>query len=204
MASFSFGFGGDDIEDDAVSVNKDQPQARPDSGPGHRNSPSSAFPVAGKPQLQPCTHSLQDMLYKLPSKIAFDTLDISLDGADFIQLPRRELWDVKLQVQAEEAEDDETTEGLGEHDVKTGIYEGGFKSWESSVDLVKVLNSEDLLGAVRQRPLRVIEVRGLPSDIQILHADDLHSLVAALLCHHWHSLVELPIPLRRVTRLCRC
>lgn len=31
--------------------------------------------------------------------------------------------------------------GLGKDDVKTGIYEGGFKSWESSVDVVRVLAS---------------------------------------------------------------
>ena len=29
--------------------------------------------------------------------------------------------------------------GLGKDDVKTGVYEGGFKSWESSVDVVKEL-----------------------------------------------------------------
>ena len=46
---------------------------------------------------------------------------------------------------------------LGTHDVKTGVYEGGFKSWESSVDLVKVLFEADIL---RDDPaLRIIEVR---------------------------------------------
>ena len=49
------------------------------------------------------------------------------------------------------AEDDgsEGLDGLGSHDVKTGVYEGGFKSWESSVDLIKVLatNSEDCFSA---------------------------------------------------------
>lgn len=157
MSSFSFGFGGEDIEEDAVGVNGSQPASHPEPAPG--SAPASAFPVAGKPQLPALSHDLQDMLRKLPSKIAFDTLEVSLGGDQVIHLPRRELWDVKLQVQAEEGDDEETTEGLGEHDVKTGIYEGGFKSWESSVDLVKVLSSENLLAAVRQRPLRVIEVR---------------------------------------------
>lgn len=35
--------------------------------------------------------------------------------------------------------------GFGEYDVKMGIYEGGFKSWESSVDMVKVLVLEKLV-----------------------------------------------------------
>lgn len=37
-------------------------------------------------------------------------------------------------------EDDEGLGNLGKDDVKTGVYEGGFKSWESSVDVVKVLH----------------------------------------------------------------
>lgn len=38
------------------------------------------------------------------------------------------------------AEDDDAGLGnLGKDDVKTGVYEGGFKSWECSVDLVRVL-----------------------------------------------------------------
>jgi len=38
------------------------------------------------------------------------------------------------------AEEHEATEvSLGKDDIKTGVYEGGFKSWESSVDLVKIL-----------------------------------------------------------------
>jgi len=36
-------------------------------------------------------------------------------------------------------EDDEGLGNLGKDDVKTGVYEGGFKSWESAVDLVRVL-----------------------------------------------------------------
>ncbi len=35
--------------------------------------------------------------------------------------------------------DDEGVGALAGSDVKTGVYEGGFKSWESSVDVVKVL-----------------------------------------------------------------
>jgi len=39
------------------------------------------------------------------------------------------------------AEDEgEGVVGMGNDDVKTGVYEGGFKSWESSIDLVTVIN----------------------------------------------------------------
>lgn len=74
-----------------------------------------------------------------------------------MKIPRRELWDVKVQIMAED-DGQGGLEGLGEHDVKTGVYEGGFKSWESSVDLVKVLaSSEDLYGQ-GSAPVRVVEV----------------------------------------------
>lgn len=135
--AFSFGFTGDDIEPSTVpSV----PVVTP-----------SAFPVQGKPQLPPQYHPLTTLLQTLPSKIAFGVLDVILDDGSVMHIPRRELWDVRLQIMAEDDGKD-GVEGLGESDVKTGVYEGGFKSWESSVDLVKVLAKETFKGE------RVIEV----------------------------------------------
>lgn len=90
-------------------------------------------------------------------------LDVDLDDGSRMQIPRRELWDVRVQIMAEDDQDPENAgaEGLGDHDVKTGVYEGGFKSWESSVDLVKVLAADKvhLSAADKESPLRVIEVR---------------------------------------------
>lgn len=111
------------------------------------------------------------MLSRLPSRVAYNTMAVDLDGKGVVHLPRRELWDVRMQLMAEEEEDDhqqqgaeargddaELEPGLGKHDVKTGIYEGGFKSWESSVDLVKVLASEGFSRTLAADPCRVIEV----------------------------------------------
>ncbi|KAK1730754.1 hypothetical protein CaCOL14_002849 [Colletotrichum acutatum] len=170
MASFSFGFGGDDIEDDSVPVPAAEASApaAPEPETPQSAAAASAFPVPGKPQLPPTAHDLQDMLSKLPSKVAFGNLDVTLDDGSLIKIPRRELWDVRVQLMAEDeaAGDGADAEGLGSHDVKTGVYEGGFKSWESSVDLVKVLASGQYLDLLKQRPLRVIELgcgTGLPS-----------------------------------------
>jgi protein-histidine N-methyltransferase len=113
------------------------------------------------------------MLSKLPSRVAYSTLAVDLDGNGVVHLPRRELWDVRVQLMAEEDEqqqqqdaeardESEVEPGLGKHDVKTGIYEGGFKSWESSLDLVKVLASEGFSTALSGGPCRVIEVPQLP------------------------------------------
>ncbi|KUI57245.1 Histidine protein methyltransferase 1 [Cytospora mali] len=155
--SFSFSFGGDDIEDD-TSV----PLAAPSAPlPTASASASSAFPVQGKPQLPPVHHDLGQLLSNLPSKIAYSLLDVDLDGKASIQIPRRELWDVRVQLMAEadgEADGDGVEPGLGSHDVKTGIYEGGFKSWESSVDLVKVLAAEDFPGSLTEGSYRIIEL----------------------------------------------
>ena len=157
--AFSFGFSGDDI--DAPLGN-----AHETSSPVGNTAPAqpaSAFPVAGKPQLPPTRHDLAQLLARLPSKIAYSCLDVALDdgrGVPTARIPRRELWDVRLQLMAEDdvGDREHDAEGLGEHDVKTGVYEGGFKSWESSVDLVKVLAAESHLASLQGRPVRVIEV----------------------------------------------
>ncbi|KAI1142815.1 hypothetical protein F5Y05DRAFT_366284 [Hypoxylon sp. FL0543] len=148
--NFSFSFSGDDIEDEAQSnsaapiVSESVPSA-------------SAFPVPGKPLLPATSHDLHQMLSQLPSKIAYGILDVDLDGSGRIRLPRRELWDVRVQLMAED-EGEGVEPGLGNHDVKTGVYEGGFKSWESSVDLVKVLSlSKDFLTNTDAIP-RLIEL----------------------------------------------
>lgn len=158
--SFSFSFRGDDIEDDK-DVTSQVPSAP--------SPAASAFPVQGKPLLPPLHHDLNQLLAALPSKIAYSLLDVDLDGKASIQIPRRELWDVRVQLMAEDdgpghVDGDELEPGLGSHDVKTGIYEGGFKSWESSVDMVKVLAAEDFnSSSLTEGPVRVIEVSGWDS-----------------------------------------
>ncbi|TGJ82533.1 hypothetical protein E0Z10_g6204 [Xylaria hypoxylon] len=149
---FSFSFSGEDIEADS------QVDAKPDGHSGPQPSTStSAFPVAGKPLLPATCHDLKEMISKLPSKVAFSLLDVDLDGQGNIQLPRRELWDVRVQLMAEEDEA-ETEPGLGNHDVKTGVYEGGFKSWESSVDLVKVLASSQPFTPEAKKYSKIVEL----------------------------------------------
>ncbi|KAK3694713.1 hypothetical protein B0T22DRAFT_79346 [Podospora appendiculata] len=160
MASnFSFSFGGDDIDhDDQPAPLAKSPTRATDATPV--SSAASAFPVQGKPLLPPVQHDMAHMLSKLPSKIAFSLLSVSLDDGRTIQIPRRELWDVRLQLMAEEDSDvaPGSEPGLGEHDVKTGIYEGGFKSWESSVDLVKVLAAENMPLVLNRDPCVLVEL----------------------------------------------
>jgi protein-histidine N-methyltransferase len=147
MSGFSFSFAGDDIEN--VSMEESEPVTqRPQSHAAEtgslRQGSNSAFPIAGKPLIEPYRHDLVTMLKTLPSKIAYSTLIVKLDNGTEVSIPRRELWDVRVQLMAED--DDEGLGNLGKDDVKTGVYEGGFKSWESSVDLVKELHKRRLNG----------------------------------------------------------
>lgn len=169
--AFSFSFAGDDIEDDGAQQQQQQQESNVEARgvvagvhgqavPSSSSSSSSAFPVQGKPQLPPEHHELGRMLAQLPSKIAYGILEVP--GAVAVRLPRRELWDVRVQLAAEDEGLEADEAGLGQHDVRTGIYEGGFKSWESSVDLVKVLLSRDddlsPALALAKSPLGMIEV----------------------------------------------
>ncbi|KAG5918216.1 hypothetical protein E4U42_006945 [Claviceps africana] len=145
MASFSFAFSGEDIDDDGG----DAPAG-----------PAGAFPIPGSPhRLPPRHHDLAHLLAGLPSKVSYSTLEIRLDNGT-VRIPRRELWDVRLQLMAEAASPDDDLL-LGAHDVKTGVYEGGFKSWESSADLVAVL-SASCPPPSWSFPARIIEVNPSP------------------------------------------
>ncbi|KAI5923317.1 hypothetical protein F4810DRAFT_669765 [Camillea tinctor] len=161
-AQFSFSFSGDDIEDEGQSNLSPNSTSNTNNNNNtaiaHASTSASAFPVAGKPLLPATSHDLKHMLAQLPSKVAYNILDIDLDSDETIQLPRRELWDVRVQLMAEEEEGGEAEPGLGNHDVKTGVYEGGFKSWESSVDLVRTLASSRSLFSAGDPAPRIIEL----------------------------------------------
>ncbi|RDW84397.1 putative mitotic exit network interactor 1 [Coleophoma cylindrospora] len=136
--SFSFSFSGDDIEDvPTTDADPPVPNHAAETGQLRKRAPSTAFPISGQPLLTPQAHSLESLLESLPSKIQYSTLNVKLDDGTEVRFPRRELWDVRVQLMAED--DEEGLGNLGKDDVKTGVYEGGFKSWESSVDLVRVL-----------------------------------------------------------------
>lgn len=188
MASqFSFSFGGDDIDEDelddsgeavmrsdplpagASTTPANNPTASTAASPAGSAS-ATAFPVPGKPQLTPTRHAVRALLSSLPSRIAFGVLDVALDGGGGVaRLPRRELWDVRAQLMAEAdlgtGGGDHVEAGLGSHDVRTGVYEGGFKSWESSVDLVKVMAAGNLLAeaVAAGRAAKVVEVGQVPA-----------------------------------------
>ncbi|RMZ81191.1 hypothetical protein DV737_g2672, partial [Chaetothyriales sp. CBS 132003] len=125
--SFAFGFGGDDIDDadDAFKKRNDQAvQLQPE---WHRLLPP-----------QKCTfpHTLES----LPSQISYNTLDIT----EHVRVYRRSLFDIRAQLMAEADignENDQLLAGLDKGDLTSGVYEGGFKTWECAVDLAQYVAS---------------------------------------------------------------
>ena len=119
------------------------------------------------------------------------------DGS--IRIPRREVFDIRMQLMAsdEAIEGDHVAGGyaasravgglvaqtslllLGEADIKTSVYEGGLKSWECSIDLVKVLAREKttfVQGQGTGDHAHVLEVRILLVLTMVVHPL-LHSIL---------------------------
>merc|ERR1712093_464147 len=115
MSTFSFSFSGDDIEDSQVTEPEPVLRSHAAETGSLQRSTSSAFPI-GTQLLQPQTHDLESMLRALPSKLVYSTLVIKLDDGTQVAIPRRELWDVRVQLMAEE--DDEGLGNLGRDVVK--------------------------------------------------------------------------------------
>ncbi|KAL8678570.1 MAG: hypothetical protein Q9186_005073 [Xanthomendoza sp. 1 TL-2023] len=111
-------------------------------------------------RIMPCLHTLDDLLSTLLSTISYNTFTIQSPGHGNITLARRELFDIRAQLMAEDTGlDDSSTAGLSTDDIKPNIYEGGFKTWECSVDLTNYLAShnKDLLQHL-SGPCTIIEL----------------------------------------------
>ncbi|KAF1971653.1 hypothetical protein BU23DRAFT_581470 [Bimuria novae-zelandiae CBS 107.79] len=125
--SFNFGFSGDDIEEDV----NDASQATRTTAEAASNAP---------PPIPARTHDLHELLSSLPDKISFSIFKVTSPKGFTARLPRRELFDVRLQLMAEDdGSSSNALAGLDDSDVQTNIYEGGYKTWECSIDLVRFL-----------------------------------------------------------------
>ncbi|KAB8213361.1 hypothetical protein BDV33DRAFT_64366 [Aspergillus novoparasiticus] len=158
MASaFSFGFAGDDIDiDDSESniVDEGYTSVTQDS--------SSTLPELVAAQ----RHELSDLLSSLPSQVSFNKLNINTTQDDqtsvkTLTLARREVFDIRTQLMAEDTADyanEELISGLEKGDITPNIYEGGFKTWECSVDLAKLVANENILSNADAGDRHIIEL----------------------------------------------
>ncbi|KAI9842313.1 MAG: hypothetical protein M1838_003182, partial [Thelocarpon superellum] len=139
-SAFTFGFSGDDID---ISYSDDG-----DEGP--RVTSTSPHSEVAPSLVPPRRHGLQELLSSLPSKISFFYWVIQTSHGNTVQLPRRELFDVRMQLMAEDdpvpgstASGPSLLTTLGNDDIKSAAYEGGLKSWECSMDLAELLLADE-------------------------------------------------------------
>ncbi|CUS08609.1 unnamed protein product [Tuber aestivum] len=127
--AFRFNFAVDDSDDDPAP--NAPPAPAPQALPGELRAPARY-------------HTLQELMARIPRNISYATISIT----PTVSIPRRELYDVRMQLMDEDELNGDGSErsmmaGLGKEDIRTSLYEGGLKSWECSVDLVRHLASLD-------------------------------------------------------------
>ncbi|KXT17253.1 hypothetical protein AC579_5800 [Pseudocercospora musae] len=124
--AFSFGFSGDDACSDIE-----------DAADPETHTVSTAAPAARTPAK---SHSLEDLVAALPERLSYSAIQIESPLGKGVTLPRRELFDVKAQLlQEDQSSNDYVIDQLEKSDLRSGVYEGGFKTWECSLDLASLL-----------------------------------------------------------------
>ncbi|KAG7439467.1 uncharacterized protein BT62DRAFT_983419 [Guyanagaster necrorhizus] len=93
--------------------------------------------------------SLQHLVDCLPSLISCSPLSIPLSSGGEVTLARRDLFDARFQLINDEVNDEQKDNSpeLGflnaPSDLVQGVYEGGLKTWECSLDIVDYLHAEN-------------------------------------------------------------
>ncbi|KAK3710726.1 hypothetical protein LTR37_010145 [Vermiconidia calcicola] len=121
--AFQFGFSNDEDGDSK------QDDASATGGVIH-TPPPDARPVQ--------EHALKNLLDTLPDRLSYSTVRIESPTGRVLHLPRRELYDARVQLIAEGSNDD-IVDQLDTSDLRSGVYEGGFKTWECALDLASLL-----------------------------------------------------------------
>ncbi|KAG0131017.1 hypothetical protein HOY82DRAFT_503911 [Tuber indicum] len=125
--AFRFNFAVDDTDDDFIPNSLAAPA--PQALPAEVHAPARY-------------HILQELMTRIPRNISYATISIT----PTVSIPRRELYDVRMQIMDEDelngnGSERSITVGLDKEDIRSSLYEGGLKSWECSVDLVRHLVS---------------------------------------------------------------
>lgn len=165
--AFSFGFSGDDIEDDSTSIFASHDQNGDSSLLSSTDDYKSKFMTATSVALDqdyvPRKHSVQDLL-RQSIGVRMSYSQTKVEGHESLIVARRDLFDVKHQLMTQDdlSATDEILLGLTNEDLRVATYEGGLKSWECTFDLMQVLGARGGAREIRN----VLEMgcgTGLPS-----------------------------------------
>ncbi|KAK3672761.1 hypothetical protein LTR78_007347 [Recurvomyces mirabilis] len=123
MGSFSFGFGGDNDGEEGET-----------HAPPTKTSNGKVVYQVGIEE-----YRFDDLLSTLPEHLSYSTVRIESPIGRILHLPKRDLYDVKVQLLQEGSSNDDIIDQIDKTDIRTGVYEGGFKTWESAGDLASLL-----------------------------------------------------------------
>ncbi|KAN0060689.1 hypothetical protein ACQY0O_007347 [Thecaphora frezii] len=163
--SFAFQFDESEVDPDYLQ----HPLDDASSSSGHAAAAAAAATLESKSTLQAPFRewTLASLLDTLPSRISYSPLHVPLDPRNGQQrqatLMRRDLFDARFQMlldeedqeqqrtsqddgatESEEAQQDRENQAVAgvASDLVPGVYEGGLKTWECSLDLVATLNQQ--------------------------------------------------------------
>ncbi|KAI0747127.1 hypothetical protein C8Q80DRAFT_822566 [Daedaleopsis nitida] len=171
---FKFNFDLEDLGDDAEIVDLECTGSGVGLGK-HEHPPNTVASIEEVPSAE---IALDELIAALPPAISFSPLSIVLSTGQEICLSRRDLFDARFQM----ISDDTIDTKIGRSDIDfvdapsdlvPGVYEGGLKTWECSLDLVEVLHSMYGRNLARNiRGKRILELgcgTAVPS-LYILHS----------------------------------
>ncbi|KAL2368947.1 mitotic exit network interactor 1 [Blastomyces gilchristii SLH14081] len=207
MSTFTFGFGGDDIDDQDA----ENDQGPDDTGidAGIRQLDIAGTKTGGEGAegeesvlVEASYCDLDEMLSTLPSQISYNMLPInpqspSSEGPS-LTIPRREVFDIRAQLMAEDdADTNENAElisGLEKGDLKPTVYEGGLKTWECAIDLAKLVAAEEIPSLLSDT------AEGGSEDIDIIELGAGTAIPSLAILHH---LLSRPVPRSLPRRIIR-
>ncbi|PGH10778.1 hypothetical protein AJ79_05251 [Helicocarpus griseus UAMH5409] len=154
MSTFTFGFAGDDIDDQDVDIDESDVAVNDGIRQLDITDKNSHGNEGGAAVLKEASYcDLDEMLSTLPSQISYSRLAIFTPSSgpepqSVITIPRREVFDIRAQLMAEDdADTNENAElisGLEKGDLNPTVYEGGLKTWECAIDLAKLVAAEEV------------------------------------------------------------
>ncbi|KAF8520945.1 hypothetical protein BU17DRAFT_88545 [Hysterangium stoloniferum] len=134
-------------------------KARDKDNTGEFKADPGEIPFIGSPPLTISTVEDLASIDNLPSLISYSPLNIPLPNGQHYTLLRRDLFDARFQLISESSAQ-EASEKLtfidAPSDLVPGVYEGGLKTWECSIDLAAYLHT--LEPGLKNPPCNLLEV----------------------------------------------
>ncbi|PGH00389.1 hypothetical protein GX51_05797 [Blastomyces parvus] len=206
MSTFTFGFGGDDIDDRDVENDQGPDTAGINAGIRQLDiAGTSREGERGEEErvlVEASYCDLDEMLSTLPSQISYNMLSINPQstslGCPSLTIPRREVFDIRAQLMAEDdADTNENAElisGLEKGDLKPTVYEGGLKTWECAIDLARLVAAEEIPSLLSDT------AEGGSEGIDIIELGAGTAIPSLAILHH---LLSRPAPQSKPRRLIR-